>query len=155
MNDIVGGQSSGPTGRQVAQQHELLLVGDVARKLRHEFDRRAKEVGLTRAQWQIVHALSRRDGITQSALADYLQIEAMTLSRTLDRLVRDGWVERRANEKDRRSRHLHLTPAAEPSLEKMAVLADKIFETVFKDFAESEIRSVVSLLRRMLKNLTG
>ena len=78
------------------------LLHDVSRLLRTSFDRHARTIGLTRAQWRVLAHLSRNEGIKQVGLADILEIQPITLARLLDRLGADGWVERRPDPSDRR-----------------------------------------------------
>ena len=90
--------------------HNLgFLVHDVARLMRVAYDRRAKALGLTRSQWWVLNYLYFNDGITQSALADLLDVEKPTLGRLLDRLEVKGWIARQADRHDRRAKRVHLT----------------------------------------------
>src|SRR5690349_3213610 len=89
------------------------LISDVARLMRASFDRRVRAIGLTRAQWQVLVRLHRRPGITQSELAELLEVERATAGRLVDRLERKHWVERRPDANDRRINRLHLTAEAE------------------------------------------
>ena len=73
------------------------ILNDVARLLRTAFDRRVKSLGLTRAQGWVLNHLFRNDGVTQSELADILQVEKATLGRLLDRLETKGWVRRESH----------------------------------------------------------
>ena len=85
------------------------LVHDVARLMRVAYDRRAKGLGLTRSQWWVLNHLYFNEGITQSALADLLDVEKPTLGRLLDRLEVKGWIARQADRHDRRAKRVHLT----------------------------------------------
>ncbi|MBT6882724.1 MAG: MarR family transcriptional regulator, partial [Rhodospirillaceae bacterium] len=78
------------------------LMADVSRLMRKRFDRRAHALGLTRAKWRVLARLRRREGINQTALADILEIEAITMGRHIDRLEENDWVERRPDPEDRR-----------------------------------------------------
>jgi MarR family transcriptional regulator for hemolysin len=90
--------------------HNLgFLVHDVARLMRVAYDRRAKALGLTRSQWWVLNNLYFNEGITQSALADLLDVEKPTLGRLLDRLEVKGWIARQADRHDRRAKRVHLT----------------------------------------------
>ena len=51
------------------------LLYDSARLLRRDFDRRARAIGLTRAQWSVLSHLNRYEGVNQAALADLMEIE--------------------------------------------------------------------------------
>lgn len=88
------------------------LISDVARMMRTVFDRRVRRLGLTRAQWLVLTRLHRRPGASQSELAEMLEVEKATAGRMIDRLERNGWVERRADATDRRINRLYLTAEA-------------------------------------------
>ena len=92
------------------------LLHDVARLMRRRFEQNARNLGLTRSQCQVLAHLARNEGIQQSALADILEVEPITLTRILDRLEDGGLVERQAHPTDRRVRLLRLTEAARPLL---------------------------------------
>ena len=100
------------------------LVHDISRMLRKRFDRRARDIGLTKSQWIVLAHLARHEGINQGGLAEILELEPATLGRHLDRLEDTGWIERRPDPSDRRAWRLHLTGKAAPVLEKMGDLVE-------------------------------
>ena len=55
--------------------------------LRKHFDRRAIRFSLTRAQWRALKSIRRREGLSQSELAELLEMEPIAVGRVLDRLV--------------------------------------------------------------------
>ena len=99
------------------------LLHDAARLLRKRFDQKARHLGLTRAQWQVLAHVARNEGLHQGALAEILELEPITLVRLIDRLEAAGMVERRAHATDRRLKLLHLTDKARPVLETMRALS--------------------------------
>jgi MarR family transcriptional regulator, transcriptional regulator for hemolysin len=98
------------------------LLHDISRLMRKRFERRARTIGLTRAQWSVLANVARKEGINQTALAEILEIEPITLVRQIDRLEAAGWIERRLDPTDRRVRLLYLTESAQPILERMREL---------------------------------
>ncbi len=84
------------------------LLHDASRLMRAWFDERAQALGLTRAQWRVLVHLGPREGINQTALAEILELDTVTLSRHIDRLEKSGWVERRRDPGDRRAWLIHL-----------------------------------------------
>ena len=92
------------------------LLHDVARLLRRRFEQNARDLGLTRSQWQALAYLAPNEGIQQAGLAELLEIEPVTLGRILDKLEARGLIERRPHPTDRRCKLLHLTLAAHPIL---------------------------------------
>ena len=100
------------------------LVHDISRMLRKRFDRRARDIGLTKSRWIVMAHLARHEGIHQGGLAEILELEPATLARHLDRLEDTGWIERRPDPSDRRAWRLHLTGKATPVLAKMGDLVE-------------------------------
>ena len=87
------------------------LIHDVSRLRRVAVDRALKPLGITRAQWWVLAFLSRRDGMTQTALAADLDLTKVAIGGLLDRMEAAGFVERRADQNDGRARRVYLTRA--------------------------------------------
>lgn len=99
------------------------LLTDSARLLSKLIDRRLQPFGLTRAQWAVLAILDRHDGLSQSELADELEIEKSTVGRLIDHVEANGWIERRPMPSDRRLWLVHLTDRAKSLIETvMAVI---------------------------------
>ena len=69
-------------------------------------------LGLAPAQFMTLLELWREDGLTQAALCARLDVEQATMAATLQRMQRDGWVERRPHAQDRRAQGVWLTDRA-------------------------------------------
>ena len=100
----------------------LFLLHDVARLLRVDADKRARQHGMTRAQWAILIWLERQPGLSQKELSEILEVEPITVARLIDRLDTRGMVERRPDPRDRRIWRLHLLPPASEVLGEIDVL---------------------------------
>jgi len=131
------------------------LLGDVSRLMRKRFDRRAKTLGLTRAQWRVLGQLRRREGINQKALAEFLEIKSMTLARHIDRLEAKGWVERRPDPKDRRAWRLYLKEEVQPVLDELRSLSEKTREEALAGIPAGERERLIDHLLTVKANLTG
>ncbi|MCA3842080.1 helix-turn-helix domain-containing protein, partial [Burkholderia sp.] len=70
------------------------LIADVARLNGRLFDRRAKRIGLTRAQSRVLAYLTWKGEMNQARLAEWLEITPISLSRLFDRMESYGWIER-------------------------------------------------------------
>ena len=88
-----------------------LFVQRAARALARRFDNAFRAVGLTHGQFSLLMALNRPDPPVIGEVAALLGMDRTTLTAALKALVRRGLVEVRADEEDRRSRRLILTPA--------------------------------------------
>ncbi len=108
------------------------LIHDVARLLKTYADQKARQYGMTRAQWAVLVRLQRTEGLKQSELAEILDLQPITLTRLLDRLCANGLIERRPDPDDRRANRLFLTPAAGPVVESLGRLGTELMETVLE-----------------------
>lgn len=94
-----------PTGR---------LLAMAARLVDHEWHDALHDAGLTHAGLVVLDLLG--DGpLAQAELARRARVEVQTMSRTVDRLEREGHVARTADPSDRRSRLVARTAAGESS----------------------------------------
>ena len=132
-----------------------LLIHDVARLLRRNFDRRLQSLGLTQAQWRAIAHLSRNEGMSQATLADVLEVQAITLARLVDRLEAAGWVERRSHPSDRRAVQLYLTAKCQPILAEMHRRATDTFAETLVGISASAQEEVIATLQRMKQNLVA
>jgi MarR family transcriptional regulator for hemolysin len=131
------------------------LLYDSARLLRRDFDRRARRVGLTRAQWSVLSHLVRYEGVNQAALADIMEIQPITLVRLLDRLEEAGWIVRAADPGDRRSRMPQLTDKARPVIDQMTLLAAETRELALGGISATERDGLLDVLTRIRGNLAA
>ena len=65
---------------------------DVARLLKTYADQRARQFGISRAQWAVLVRIDRNEGLKQTELADLLDLQPITLTRLLDRLADNGLI---------------------------------------------------------------
>jgi DNA-binding MarR family transcriptional regulator len=131
------------------------LLHDTARLMRRDFERRARALGLTRAQWQTLFHLHRNEGCNQVTLADLLEVEPITLARVIDRLEASGLVERRADPGDRRARLLFLGGRAHPLLDELKTLGAQTREIAMAGLSEDERNQLWTLVSRMRANLSN
>ena len=129
-------------------------VAETALVLRRDFERRAAELGVTRAQWRVLVRLSRQDGLRQVDLAEALDVEPITLCRMIDRLADAELVERRADDEDRRAWRIHLTPKAHPLIETLRGIAENFLADALSGIDEAEQERVRGVLARVRTNVT-
>ena len=137
----------------IVNEEILFLISDVGRLLRTYADHKARQFGMTRAQWAVLLRLERREGLKQSDLAEDLDIQPITLTRLVDRLCESGLIERRPDPVDRRAKRLYLTPAAHPLLDRIAGPIEEIAENVLTGFDPAEAGVLLTQLELARENL--
>lgn len=136
-----------------AENDLLFMLYDVARIMRTRVDQRARDTGMTRAQWVILVWLERNPGLSQNELAALVEVEPITIARLIDKLEAHGVVERRADPSDRRIRRLHLTAAAEPLLERIHVYRAQSLKLVSEGVSPEALATTADTLAKMKANL--
>ena len=136
-------------------EHVGFVIGDVSRMLRTVYDRRVEPLGMTRSQWRVLARISRHEGGTQTELASELEIEKPTLGRLVDRLEANGWVERRPDENDARTKRLYLTQQAHPVLEEMYSLADDVMDAAIAGLSTDQAEQLLQSMLLVKSNLAG
>lgn len=129
------------------------LLHDVARLLRKRFEQRARHLGLTRSQCQVLAYVARNEGIHQGGLADLLDVEPITLVPILDRLQGRGLLERRPHPTDRRARQLYLTDDAHPLLAAIFALGEATRAEALDGLPDDLRQALNDGLVRMKENL--
>ncbi len=131
------------------------ILHDVARLMRTAYDRRMKALGLTRSQWWVLTHLYRNDGVTQSELADILEIEKPTLGRLLDRLASNGWIRREEHAQDRRAKRVCLTEEVKPAMKAMRAAAAELRRDALAGLTPEQQTQFVDTLIAVKANLGG
>ncbi len=130
------------------------MISQVARLLRRSFDERARGIGVTRPQWQVLSLLGQHEGINQGGLAEILEVEPITLGRMIDRLQDAELVERRADPADRRAWRLHITPKGHALLITLYPYAHETFEMALEGVDAADRAALMVTLDRIRGNLS-
>ena len=131
------------------------LIQDLARLMAQRVDERARRLGLTRAQWALIAALFRREGSSQVALAEHLEVTPISLGRLVDRMEKAGWVERRGEPADRRAYRLYLTERAHRLRPQLRALSDHVQAHALRALDGSEQERFIAQLRTVRETLAG
>lgn len=140
----------------ISTQRELFGIGLVhlTRAWREQIDARLAPFGLSHARWLILLHLSRgANGSSQNALAARVGVQGPTLVRTLDRLEAAGMVERREASEDRRAKTIHVTAKAEPLVQRIQSVADKVRGEILAGISDEELADCVRVFERIAANL--
>ena len=141
--------------RENVERNFGFLVHDIARLMRTNYDRRVRRFGLTRSQWWVITNLYRNDGLTQSELAETLDIERASLGRLLDRLEANGWVHREPCSRDRRAKRVRLASEVGPVMREMRVIAADLRRDAMSGFTAGEQEAFVDVLLAIKSNLVA
>src|SRR3954451_12123293 len=133
--------------------HLLFTLGEVQRLVRAYADKAAARYGITRAQWAVLAKVERAEGLKQNELAEQMEMQPITLTRLIDRLCDNGWIERRSDESDRRVNRLYLRKAARPLLDKLGGLRSELTATALEGINPSDAHRLLTQLETIKENV--
>ena len=129
------------------------LIHDVSRLRRSAFDRCLKPLNVTRSQWWVLAYLSREDGMTQSQLAEELDLGKVAVGGLIDRLEKSGLLRREADAADRRVNRVFLEPKSKQLIAKMRKVSHRMNEQILSGLPDARLESSAVTLDAMKRNL--
>ncbi|KYK47694.1 hypothetical protein A1D31_29230 [Bradyrhizobium liaoningense] len=129
------------------------LIHDVSRLRRVVVDRSLKPLGITRSQWWVLAFLSRRDGMTQTALAADLDLTKVAIGGLLDRMEGAGFIERRADRNDGRARRVYLTRAGAKMVNTIREHVEAVELEILSRVPEEQLNQAADTLRTLKDTL--
>src|ERR1700744_1901689 len=131
----------------------LFTLGELQRLVRAYADKQPARYVITRAQWAVLAKVERTEGLKQSELAEQMEMQPITLTRLVDRLCDNGWIERRGDDTDRRVNRLYLRKAARPLLAKLSGLRSEITGTAIEGISPADANRLLAQLEAIKENL--
>jgi len=112
-----------------------------------------KGTGVSPAQFLALAHLVALGPLSQSELVDRLSITKATGVRLVDRMVRDGWVVRRADASDGRVKRVVPTEQALKVWDRISQGGREVLDQAYRGIHPSEIETVKRVLERVRRNL--
>lgn len=132
------------------------LVADVQRLYGRRFEQFAQRtLPMTRAQCRLLVYLADNRGVSQTVLADILEVPPQSLARSLERMEEAGWVRRRPDARDPRLNRLYVTRAAVEQLTVARALSDEVRNEALSGLTAFETVQLMQLLQKVRRNLSS
>jgi MarR family transcriptional regulator for hemolysin len=112
----------------------------------------AKE-GITYRQWEVLARIALQGELSQTELADCLGIEAPTLVGILDRMERDGWLDRYSCPNDRRKKRIRATDKADAVWARMVDCAHRVRTKARQGLSQEDLEQFRSTCAKIRANL--
>ena len=113
------------SGRRLSGPFLPDLLARATHALTQGFARELRKRGTSLPVWRVMAALSATPGETVTGLADACLLQQPTMTKLLDRLERDGVVERHRDERDRRAVRVNLTPKGAAKAAELTAAAER------------------------------
>lgn len=126
-----------------------------ARLARTALASRLLDHGFYAGQDQIMLALHQNDGQTPGQLAGKLGVRPPTVTKTINRLQSQGFLDKRASEADARQAHVFLTDSGRDAIRSIEKSVRKTEKQALKGLDKKEQKALAKLLARIEFNLSG
>ena len=143
------GEASG-TFEPLTAGHLFFLLHHLVRQRENALGRELAQTGLTLSQWQVLATLSRLDKATMGEVAAFCATDRTTLTRTVDRMVEDGLIQRDRDLVDRRQVHLNLTDKGQDVFQSALVDVTRFNDRVTGVLKAEEVEQLQPMIRRVL-----
>jgi DNA-binding MarR family transcriptional regulator len=133
----------------------LSRLQSAARLSRTALAARLLDHGFYAGQDQIMLALAHEDGQTPGQLAARLGVRPPTITKTINRLQAQGFLDKRASENDARQAHIFLTETGRDAIKAIEKSVRKTEKQALKGLDKKEQKAFAKLLARIENNLSG
>ena len=125
-----------------------------ARRWRKVANERVKAVGQTMARWETLFLVGfSGEDLTQGELARLISVEGPTMVRMLDVLARDGLIERRQGDTDRRVTTNRITPKGTQVIGDVMDVINTLRVEVLEDIDPEKLDTCVDVLTQIIRKL--
>lgn len=133
--------------------HELFhTLHQLSRHLTNKLNETLKPFGLYSAQWSVLFVLKTKGSLTQKELCEYLFVEAPPMTRTIQRLVKHGYVKQVPGQ-DKREKYTQLTDKALQAYPQWEQAVNKMNESLLEHIPASSQEELFHLQSGWLKQL--
>ena len=129
-------------------QDIIHLMNQQTRYFAKELNNRLTDHELYASQWSIIFCLHRYGTMTQTDIWKYLNVEAPTMTRTLSRMEKNGWIIRKPG-KDKRERVIELTDFAKKEFTELRKKIDQFDADMLGSLSQTEKEQLRNLLLKL------
>ena len=116
---------------------------------------RLLKLNLYAGQDQLMLALAHQDGLTPSALAAEIGVRPPTVTKTISRLLAQGFLTKAESAEDARQAHIFLTDAGRAAIIGVEKSIRKTEKRALDGFDKKDRKQLAKYLRKMTANLNG
>jgi DNA-binding MarR family transcriptional regulator len=107
--------------------------------------------GVTMSQCSTILAIGKKGPMTMNALSEWMSLATSTTTRIVDHLVRDGYIERSQDPRDRRVVRVSLTEEGQKLFQAIKEIYHEYHRKIVKCIRAEELREVVASLTLLIE----
>ncbi len=129
------------------------ITNKEAKKLAEAFNSRLIPLGTTRVQWITMYYLYKYGSLTQNELSEKLDSKPSTVARLIDRMEKEGLVERVKDSKDRRIFNIVLSEKGKDLWKDLMPEGEKMSNIFSSNISEKDMETFKKVLKQMVDNI--
>lgn len=135
-------------------EHFGFLLSHVALAHRNMVGQKMRVLGLHRGQPPVLFTLEEHEGMSNSEMAEFLNVTPATLTNKIKRMEKAGLVIRKRDPDDERISRIYMTEKGRGHINQVKVSMGEIENVLLKGFSEVEINEMREKLLRILRNIS-
>jgi len=117
------------------------------------FNERLLKLGISRVKWTALYYLGKHPGISQRELAMYMHIKSSTVARLIDRMEKEGLVDRVKDSTDRRVSILELSSSGQKLMDKLLPEGQDFSREMSQGISETDLQIYNAVIEQLLQNI--
>ena len=135
------------------QEHRLVnLLIMTDKNLKHTIEKRVEGTGVYRSQHRLLMMLGRNPDISQTMLAEKLEVSPAAVAVSLKKLEKSGYIARQCSEDDNRINRVVITEKGQDVIEQSINYFKEMECAFFEGFSEEEKNQLEKMLERIATN---
>lgn len=151
-------KKSKSNGSSKNAEEKLELFSQLAATARYSrtlLSRQLLSSGLYAGQDSVILALAANDGLSLTAIAEQLGVRAPTMTKTINRLAAQGFVDKRGSQADARLAHVYLTEAGQEAVKSVRKAIKRSQKIALGEMSNKDTKNLVKLLKTLESNVAA
>ncbi len=134
-------------------EHIGFLISRASLAHRNIIDRQLSTLDIHRGQPPVLFLLQKYEGMSNSEMAEFLNVTPATLTNKIKRMEKAGLVIRQRDPGDKRFSRIYMTEKGRGIMKQLKASIKEIENNLLKGFSEAETRDLWGLVQRILDNI--
>ena len=130
-----------------------MVIMHIRKSVRAAMRDAAREEGLSQNEIEVLLFLAHKKCDTAREITQFRGISRSLVSKSVDLLMKKGYLEAKQDEKDRRVIHLLLLPKAEKTIEKLNIIRREFMSKLCEGITREEADAFMVIVRKMAGNV--
>ena len=137
------------------EELELLILFKKCNKALHKCHQQNDPKGSFRGKGQLLSVLSKQDGISQTELANHMDIARASMSELLMKVEKAGLVKRKPDSNDKRIIRVYLTQLGKDKAIENSAFTGRLAVKAFEVYTQEEMNQLALLLSKFIEQLNS